>query len=97
LRQPRPQAHDKKFDVSLPGQANPAPATFMNVYTNYFGPGWLQIVMAIAAAMVSYNLYEDLFLAIICFFFWPFAFIKWLICREISLSVLRNTFLPFLK
>ena len=52
----------------------------------------LGLLFATATSMVGYTIHGDLFWSIVDFFFSPVAIIKWLICHELTLTVLRETF-----
>ncbi len=58
---------------------------------------YLVILAASLTAMVGYHIHGDLFWAVVDFFFWPWAILKWLFCGEINLSVIRETFGFLLK
>lgn len=58
---------------------------------------WLVIIAASLTAMVGYHIHGDLFWAVIDFFFWPWALLKWLFYGEINLTVIRETFGFLLK
>lgn len=49
-------------------------------------------IVAILVSMVGYTIHGSLGWAIVDFFFWPFAVVKWLICHEVSLSIIKQTF-----
>lgn len=57
----------------------------------------LSWVFAIFTSIVGYTINDSLFWAVVDFFFWPFAWIKWLICHEVSLSIIKESFSFFLK
>ena len=57
----------------------------------------LGIVLAVATAMVGHTIHHSLFWAILDFFFAPFAWAKWLICHEVNLTIIRQTFAFFLS
>jgi hypothetical protein len=42
--------------------------------------------------MVGYTIHGSLFWAIVNFIFAPLSVAKWLICHELTLSVLKETF-----
>jgi len=52
----------------------------------------LYTVFSILTAMVGYTIHGSIFWSIIDFFFTPIAIIKWLICHEITLTVIKETF-----
>lgn len=52
----------------------------------------LYLLFSIATAMVGYQIHGSLFWAIVDFFFVPLAIIKWLVCHELTWSVIQKTF-----
>jgi hypothetical protein len=54
--------------------------------------GVLYFIFAICTAMIGKTIHGSLFWAIVDFFFWPFAWIKWLLCQEVTLSIIKQTF-----
>lgn len=49
-------------------------------------------IFCVITAMVGYTIHGSLFWSIADFFFAPIAWAKWLICREVTLSIIKNTF-----
>jgi len=60
-------------------------------------PGFVYLFVALATAMIGYNIHHSLFWAIADFIFWPVAWCKWLICQQVNLSIIKGTFSFFLK
>jgi|TARA_R110000822_G_scaffold162065_1_gene302401 hypothetical protein len=54
------------------------------------------ILFALPTAMVGYHIHGSIFWAIMDFIFWPLALIKWAICQEITLTIIKETFSWFL-
>ena len=60
-------------------------------------------IIAIATAMIGYQIntnegsYVPFLWSIIDFLFMPLAWIKWLICQEVNLTVIKHTFSFFLN
>ena len=52
----------------------------------------LYFLLGVATAMVGHQIHGSLFWAIVDFFFCPLAWAKWLVCHEVSLTVLRGAF-----
>jgi len=52
----------------------------------------LYLVLSVMTAMVGYTIHGSVCWAIVDFFFTPIAIIKWLICHELTLSVIKETF-----
>ena len=55
----------------------------------------LYLLAAVATAMVGYHIHGSVGWAILDFIFWPFAIIKWLICKQLTLAVIKATFAFF--
>jgi len=54
--------------------------------------GVIGTLFSVATAMVGYTIYGSVAWAIVDFIFSPLAWAKWLICKEISQSVIADTF-----
>ena len=54
------------------------------------------LLLRTAIAMVGYTIHSSAFWSIVDFVFWPIALIKWLVCKEINMSVIQTTF-EFIK
>ncbi len=55
-------------------------------------------IAAIFTAIVGYTVNNgSLFWAIVDFFFWPLAWIKWLIFQEVNLSIIKESFSFFFQ
>lgn len=52
----------------------------------------LYTIFAVLTAMIGYTIHNSLFWAIVDFFFVPLAWIKWLICHEVTMTVIKETF-----
>ena len=46
-------------------------------------------------AMIGHTIHGSIFWAIMDFFFCPFAWIKWLICHEVTMTIIKKTFTWF--
>ena len=57
----------------------------------------INFLICLFTAMVGYKIHQSLFWAIVNFFFAPISWIKWLICREVNLTVIKETFNFILK
>lgn len=57
----------------------------------------IKFLFCLFTAMVGYNLHRSLFWAIINFLFSPFSWIKWLICRQINLTFIKETIKFYFK
>ncbi len=59
--------------------------------------GLMYTVFSVLTAMIGYTIHGSLFWAIMDFIFTPIAWIKWLICQEVTLSIIKQTFEWFFK
>jgi hypothetical protein len=57
---------------------------------------WLSFIFAVCTAMVGYHIHGSLGWAIINALFSPLAWAKWLICHEVTLKIIAETFSFFL-
>ena len=57
----------------------------------------LTLIFCIATAMIGYTIHHSLGWAIIDFFFAPIAWAKWLICHEVNITIIKETFTWFFK
>ena len=54
-------------------------------------------LFCIFTAIVGYAIHHSIFYAIINFIFAPIAWVYWLICQDVNLTVIQNAFSFFLK
>jgi len=54
-------------------------------------------IFSICTAMVGYTIHKSIFWSIMDFIFTFIAWTKWLICHEVSLTIIKNTFSFFLN
>lgn len=52
--------------------------------------GWL--VFSLPTAMIGHHMHGGWFWTVMDFCFWPLAWAKWLICQDVSVSVIKGTF-----
>jgi len=57
----------------------------------------LFIAVAIFTAIIGYHIHGSVFWTIMDWIFWPFAWLKWLLCQEVSMSVIKDSFAFFMK
>lgn len=57
----------------------------------------LSIFFQLPTAMIGYHKHESVFWSIIDGVFWPVAWGKWLILKEVNLTIIKETFNFFLK
>lgn len=55
------------------------------------------LILAVMTAMVGYNIHHSIGWSIWNFLVWPFMIIKWLICKEITWSIIKETFSFFMQ
>ena len=58
---------------------------------------YLTLILCVITAMIGYHIHGSFFWAIMDFIFTPVAWIKWLICQEVNITIIHNTFSFFLK
>jgi hypothetical protein len=58
---------------------------------------FIYLIFGVLTAMIGYTIHHDLFWSIMDFFFTPIAWVKWLICHEVNLSIIRQTFTSFMN
>jgi hypothetical protein len=54
-------------------------------------------MVSLVTAMIGHTIHHSVIWAVIDFIFWPVALVKWLVCHEITLSVIKRTFGFFLN
>lgn len=68
-----------------------------NNNSNYSLGNLLYTLIGIAVAFVGYKIHGSVFWAIMDWIFWPFAILKWLICQEINMTIIKGAFDFFLS
>lgn len=58
---------------------------------------FLYLILTIATAMIGYTIHNSIFWSIVDFFFMPIAWIKWMICQEVNMTIIKETFAFFLQ
>lgn len=58
--------------------------------------GWIYTLFCFCTAMIGYQIHNSIFWSIVDFFFTPIAWMKWLICHEVSLTIIKKAFAFFL-
>lgn len=53
---------------------------------------WLRLLFDLATAMVGKAIHHSTFWAIMDFIFSPIAWFKWLVCQEVTLTIIKSTF-----
>lgn len=65
----------------------------ITVHSNSMGIGnVLYLIMAILTARIGYFVNDSIFWAIVDFIFWPFVWIKWLICEDVNMAIIKQAF-----
>lgn len=57
----------------------------------------IYFICCISTAMIGQTIHNSVFWSIMDFVFTPIAWAKWLICHEVSVSIITKTFESFLK
>lgn len=68
-----------------------------NVKVNFGCVNPFHFIMGVLTAIIGYEIHGSLFWAIVDFIFYPIAIVKWLICQELTLSIIKEAFSFFLK
>lgn len=57
----------------------------------------LYAIFAVLTAVIGYHIHGSIFWTIIDFFFSPLAWLKWLICHEVNITILKGIFSFFFQ
>ncbi len=57
----------------------------------------LYILLGISMAIIGYHIHGNIFWAIIDWLFWPIVLLKWAICHEINLTIIKGAFAFFMS
>jgi hypothetical protein len=57
----------------------------------------LYVIIAVLTAMIGYNIHHNAFYALVNFIVWPISWIYWLVCHDVNLTVIKETFAFFLQ
>lgn len=55
------------------------------------------IIISISTAIIGYEIHSSIFWSIVDFIFWPLAWLKWMICHEVNLTIIKSAFSFFLS
>jgi len=55
----------------------------------------LYIIISASTAMIGYTIHNSIFWSVMDFLFTPIAWVKWLICHEVTLNIIKSTFTWF--
>lgn len=61
------------------------------------GNGIFYTIFSVMTSMIGYTIHGSIFWSIMDFIFTPITWIKWLICEEVTLSIIKTTFSWFFK
>lgn len=53
------------------------------------------VLFCFITSLIGYTIHGSIFWSIMDFFFTPIAWIKWIIYHEVTLTVIKNTFVWF--
>ena len=53
-------------------------------------------IFSLLTAMIGYTIHHSFFWSIVDFIFSPIAWIKWILCHEVTLTIIKETFKWFL-
>lgn len=59
--------------------------------------GFLYLIVAICTAIIGHHIHGSVFWAIVDFFVCPLVWIKWLICQEVNMTIIKGAFAFFLQ
>lgn len=54
-------------------------------------------IFGVVTAMIGYHIHNSLFWSIMDFIFTPLAWVKWMVCQEVNLTIIKNTFSFFFQ
>jgi len=57
----------------------------------------IALIVAIATAIIGYEIHNSVFWSAIDFVLWPLAWIKWMICEEVNMTIIKSAFSFFLQ
>lgn len=53
---------------------------------------WMYLIFCVLTAMIGYSIHGNLFYSIINFIFTPISWLVWLICHDVTVSIIKETF-----
>jgi hypothetical protein len=57
----------------------------------------ISLAFALATAIIGNNIHGSVFWSIVDFILPPFAWVKWVLCKEVNLTIIKNSFDWFLQ
>jgi hypothetical protein len=58
---------------------------------------FVYLIVAVCTSMIGYAIHHNLFWSVLDFLFCPIVWAKWLICHQVTLSIIHSAFAFFLK
>jgi hypothetical protein len=55
------------------------------------------IIFALPTAIIGHSIHGDFWWTLFDLFLWPLVWIKWLICRDVNVTIIKNAFSWFLE
>ena len=59
--------------------------------------GGFWTVFGLCTAIIGHAIHGSVFWSIMDFFFYPLAWIKWIICQQVNVSIIKGAFAWFLQ
>ena len=57
--------------------------------------GSIHTICAVCTAMIGYHIHRSVFWALLDYIFMPLVWIKWLVCEQVNVSIIKSTFAFF--
>lgn len=54
-------------------------------------------IIGVPTSIIGHEIHGSVFWSIVDLIFWPIAWIKWIVCKEVSISVIKSAFDFFLQ
>jgi hypothetical protein len=55
----------------------------------------LYLILAILTAVIGYNIDKSIPWAFFNFFVWPLAWVKWLVLKQVNMTIIKQSFSGF--
>ena len=59
--------------------------------------GFIGFIICGATALIGHAIHGSIFWSVVDFFFAPIAWLKWFICKEVTLEIIKRTFSFFMN
>lgn len=56
---------------------------------------WLWILFGLITAMIGHTIHGSVLWSVVDFVFSPVAWIKWIVCQEVTLTIIKQSFAFF--